>query len=135
MSDNQTLYSEEFLQQVEELKKEIGEVLQDNSLSEDDKKDFENYLELLSSKSNLEEKFSFFQFLLGRFFYRQDELEKALYCFNKIKEQHNLECYNTAQKIINIIHEIQGSLNKIFNNLNIYIKYTKDTHIEEIFKI
>ena len=65
MSDNQTAYSKEFLQQMEELKKEITELLQDKSLSEHNKTILNAGLQSLSSQNNLKKTFAKRQLYLG----------------------------------------------------------------------
>ena len=91
MCDNQTPYSEEFLQQVEELKKEIIELLQDKSLSKHNKTILNASLQSLSSQKNLKKTFAKRQLYLGLVYEQHNKLEKAINCYQRVKKEYDLE--------------------------------------------
>lgn len=117
MSDNQTQYSEEFLQQVEELKKEIKEVLQDKSLSEEDKTRFDKCLHFLSNNNMLERKYAFCYSLLGFFYEQQNDFSKAINCFKKVQEKHFPKFYTISQFILGLIYYRKNELTETINSL------------------
>lgn len=114
MSNNQTQYSKEFLQQVEELKKEIGEVLRNDSVVELDKSKLQDYLQKLnnSNTKNLYKLYAEVKYIFGIFYYIRNQLDKAEECLLKIKREYDLKLYSLIQYIIGNIYVKKGNIKK-----------------------
>lgn len=114
MSDNQTQYSKEFLQQVEELKKEIGEVLRDDSVVELDKSKLQYYLQEFnhSNTKNLYKLYAEVKYNFGLFYYLKNQFDKSEKCLLKIEKEYDLKLYSSRQYILGNIYVKKGNIEK-----------------------
>ena len=114
MCDNQTQYSKEFLQQVEELKKEIGEVLRDDSVVELDKSKLQDYLQEFnhSNTKNLYKLYAEVKYNFGLFYYLKNQFDKSEKCLLKIEKEYDLKLYSSRQYILGNIYVKKGNIEK-----------------------
>lgn len=144
MSDNQTQYSKEFLQQVKELKKEIEEILNDESIVWEDKQNLANFLKALSilntktnkNREKLYQLYPEFQMYLAICYEEQGKLEKAEIGYKNIKVQYGEEQYARAQLNLGLIYDKQGKLDmaeKCWHNIR--EEYSKKWYAQAQFNL
>lgn len=114
MSNNQTQYSKEFLQQVEELKKEIEEVLRDECA--EIKQELTGYLEKLNNPeiANLDELFDDIHYFLGFLYKKNDNIEKAIEHLENVRKEYdkNGYSYSECQYQLGLLYQGQGNNEK-----------------------
>ena len=90
MNDNQTQYSE-----VEELKKEIDKLLQDEHIDNNARKSLTQCATVLNSsyQNNLDKTIAGVKYNLGVVYQEQGKIEQAKQCYQDIQEKHDLQIY------------------------------------------
>ena len=112
MCDNQTQYSKEFLQQVEELKKEIEEVLRDERIDNNAKAVLTRcVIELNNARQdNLDKTIAEIKGTLGFIYINQGKIEQAKQHWLNIQENHDLETYAQAQFNLGLFYHKQDDI-------------------------
>lgn len=106
------IYPVEFKQQVEELQKEIREVLKDETTSEIFKETLNILLRTDLNKANDYKCYALGYALLGSICAIQMKFDKAENFFQKIQEQHDQKTYNETQYLLGSLYHVQDNIEK-----------------------